>query len=256
MNDPFMAIAMVLGFHVLLWFVVGLYLKRNDVADFAWGLAFISAAVSTYLTAPHSGLRSGIVLTLVCIWGVRLSFHIAQRLRSHPEDRRYEAWRKAWGKHVHIRAFFQIYLLQTVLAGIVVSPALIAIRAPIESFTLYDFVGITLWIVGFVFEVVGDRQLRVFMVNRKSPQEVLTTGLWKYTRHPNYFGESLMWFGLFVVGLSLGWNGLYGIIGALTIYTLVRYISGVPLLEKTMMENEAYRIYAQKTSVFFPWLSR
>ena len=118
-----------------------------------------------------------------------------------------------------------------------------------------DLLGLVIWITGFIFESVGDKQLAVFLKNPDNRSKVIQSGLWKYTRHPNYFGEATMWWGIFVLALSvpLGWSG---IISPLTITFMLLFVSGVPMLEKKMMENPEFREYAKVTSKFIPWFPK
>lgn len=242
----------LLFFHIFGWFIVSLHYKRNDVADLAWGLGFILVAVSSLLIGGNSSVRALLMTLLVCIWGTRLSWHIFSRLRRKPdEDSRYAQWRKDWGKWVVVRSFLQVYVLQTILMVIIAYPIWFVNLNPEGAFTARDVAGLLIWIVGFIFEVVGDAQLRAFVSDPKNKGKIMQSGLWKYSRHPNYFGEVTMWWGLFVMALQLpfGWQT---IIGPATITFLILFVSGVPLLEKKYAGRKDFEEYKKKTSVFIP----
>ena len=192
---------------------------------------------------------------LVTVWGLRLFYHIIKRNWGKPEDFRYANWREEWGKFVVIRAFFQVFMLQGFVMTLVAVPILLVNVSPDTGFGLLEFIGLAVWLKGFFFEAVGDKQLADFLRVPENRGKVLQTGLWRYTRHPNYFGEATMWWGLFVIGLSVQ-NGIFGIISPLVITNLLLFVSGVPMLEKKMMDNPAFVEYAKVTSVFVPWFPK
>lgn len=237
--------------HILVWFFISVIYKRNDVADLAWGIGFILVSVFSLVLAQNTSARAIIVVLLVSIWGIRLSSHILQRLKNKPEDARYAAWRKQWGKWFIPRSLFQVFVLQTVLMLIIAYPVwFITLNKPV-LLSARDIAGIFIWCIGFYFEVVGDAQLKKFVSDPKNKGKIMQTGLWQYTRHPNYFGEVTMWWGIFILALShpMGWQT---IIGPLTITYLILFVSGVPLLEKKYAGRKDFEAYKAKTSVFFP----
>lgn len=233
------------------WFVVSLIKKRNDVADVAWGLGFVLLAWASFFISNGSCGRGLIVNTLVSIWGLRLAWYIYRRNKGKTEDYRYLTWRQEWGKWFYIRSYVQIYLLQGFFLLIIVSPVLIINRNPGSSLGWLDFIGILIWIFGFSFEVIGDAQLAKFMMNPTNKGKLLQTGLWAYTRHPNYFGEVTLWWGIWLLSLSSP-NGWFTIVGPLTITILILKVSGIPLLEKKMENNPDFEKYKRKVSVFIP----
>ncbi len=237
------------------WFLLGLLIKRNDVADIAWGLGFVTITFIALLLNSNPSPLSCLSAMLVALWGLRLATHIFIRNRAKSEDYRYAAWRKEWGKWFVVRSFFQVYMLQGVLLLTVVLPAaLTAGLAHKISVSAWAAAGVLVWLVGFFFEVVGDWQLTQFLRKRKNGA-IMNSGLWQYTRHPNYFGEVTQWYGLWLLlaatDVAPGLVAL-GLIGPVTITILILFVSGIPLLEKKYADNPEYKKYASKTSKFFP----
>lgn len=233
------------------WFMLAIIKKRNDVADVAWGLGFLLIAVLTWYSGGSELDRSALATMLVAVWALRLSIHIYLRNRHKTEDKRYEAWRKEWGNSFYIRTFLQVFMLQGGLMLLVVSPVVIINTFYGSPFNWLDIVGVCVWAVGFFFESVGDAQLTAFIKDPANRGRVMKGGLWKYTRHPNYFGEVTQWWGLWIIALSTPYGWL-GIIGPLTITILILKVSGIPLLEKSMQGNPEFEEYKKHTSVFFP----
>lgn len=239
-----------------LWFVVSLFKKRNDVADIAWGLGFIMLTwLSFWVRDFESGLRGLIVTILITIWGSRLAYHIYKRNKGKTEDYRYKNWRDTWGKWFYIRSYLQVYLLQGVLLFLIVLPTLVVNKNISSAIGLLDFLGLIVWIIGFYFESVGDKQLANFIKNPTNKGKLMRDGLWKFTRHPNYFGEVTMWWGIWIISLSAS-NAWFSILGPLTITILILKVSGVPMLEIKMKENPDFADYEKKTNKFIPWFEK
>ncbi len=241
---------LILGYMVV-WYVISLIAKRMDVIDIAWGIGFLVVAISGIILRGTVDLRMSVVIGLVALWSIRLSYHLFRRVRSHGEDARYGAWRKQWGKHVAIRSFIQVFLLQGVLLGVISSSVSIIMANSTRSLGWLDVIGVVVWIIGYAFEVLGDQQLRRFITSPQNAGKIMMSGLWKYTRHPNYFGELTMWWGIWLISLSVT-NGLWTILAPLTITFLLRYVSGVPLLEKKYSGNPEWEAYKKRTSVLIP----
>jgi steroid 5-alpha reductase family enzyme len=247
------SLALILFIYMNLWFFLSLIKKRNDVADIAWGLGFIILAwLSFFVRESESGLRGILVGSLISIWGLRLAYHIYKRNKGKTEDYRYMAWRQEWGNWFYIRSYLQVYILQGVLLFAIVLPALVVNKNIATTLGLLDLAGLIVWITGFCFESVGDKQLSVFIKNPENKGKLMREGLWKYTRHPNYFGEVTMWWGIWIISLSASpvW---FSILGPLTITILILKISGIPLLEKKMKENPDFADYEKRTNKFMPW---
>ncbi len=240
---------LVLGY-VTLWFFVSIIKKRNDVADIAWGLSFLFICLFLFLSQPLNSI-SALIYTIVSLWGGRLAVHIGLRSKGKSEDFRYKKWREEWGKYFFIRSYFQVYLLQGFFMLLIAIPIVIAGISPPQTANAFTFVGFVIWLIGFCFEAIGDYQLSVFIKNKTHKSDIMQTGLWQYTRHPNYFGEVLVWWGVFIITLPLQ-NSFWGIISPLTITYLLLYVSGIPMLEAKYKDNEAFKAYKLRTSAFFP----
>jgi steroid 5-alpha reductase family enzyme len=249
----FAAAALAVLVYMLAWYVVSMFIRRADVADIAWGLGFVLALAAAILgTGGFAADRALLLFALVAVWGLRLSWHVFSRNRRKPEDARYRAWRESWGKTFWWRSLLQIFALQGALLLMVVSPAIVVAAARGGAFGWLDAAGVLVWLVGFTFESVGDAQLRAYL--RQDPAArppVMSSGLWRYTRHPNYFGEVTQWWGIWLVALSVP-GGWIGILGPLTISFLILKVSGIPMLERAFAGNPAFEEYKKKTSAFFP----
>jgi steroid 5-alpha reductase family enzyme len=234
-----------------LWFLIALLKKRNDIADTAWGLGFMIVAWISLLIGNSPTWISVLVNILVSIWGLRLAWHVYLRNRNKPEDFRYLAWRKEWGKWFLIRSYLQVFILQGLFLFMISIPVVfINLNAPL-ALNIFVLLGLIVWLIGFYFEVVGDWQLANFIKDPKNKGKLMMEGLWRYTRHPNYFGEVTLWWGIFLTTLMLP-NAIFTIIGPLTITILILFVSGVPLLERKYANRSDFKEYMKRTSKFFP----
>lgn len=232
-------------------FVVAILEKRNDVADVVWGLGFVLATVVALLLQSELATRALLVSVLVFIWGGRLALRIFLRNRKKKEDKRYKQWRQEWGKYFYLITFLQVFMLQGLLILVIVSPVVWTIYQPSSSLNLLDMLGLVVWLTGFTFEAVGDYQLDQFKKDPAGKGKIMQTGLWHYSRHPNYFGEVSLWWGVYIIALSVP-HGWLTIFGPLTITFLILKVSGIPLLEKHYEGNQAFEEYKKRTSAFFP----
>jgi steroid 5-alpha reductase family enzyme len=240
--------------HATLWFFISLWKKRNDVADIAWGLGYVVLALYLHFSFPASPVDL-VVYGLVAIWGIRLALHIGLRTRKKTEDFRYKQWREEWGKSFLVRSYLQVYILQAGFLLIIATPLFIVSQNEVSTWSWLSYGGIILWMVGFCFQAVGDFQLSQFKKKPQNKGHIIQSGLWKYSRHPNYFGEICMWWGVFLIVLHLPYGWL-GIISPLTITLLLVFVSGIPMLEKKYEGNPEFEAYKQKTSALIPWLPK
>ena len=247
-------IGLLICCYVSVWFVISLLIKRNDIADIAWGLGFVAIVVFLYFTHIPT-LQSGIVYILTIIWGIRLAIHIGLRSKGKTEDFRYKKWRDEWGKYFVLRSYLQVYLLQGFFMWIISAPIIVVSMAQNQAISPFILSGSIVWLIGFVFESIGDYQLMLFIKHKQNKSDIMQTGLWKYTRHPNYFGEVLVWWGIFIMVLPLQY-GIWAIMSPITISFLLLYVSGIPMLEAKYEHNQVFQAYKKRTSAFFPMLPR
>lgn len=225
--------------------------KNVNVVDSLWSLMFLLAAV-IYLDASEAiDGRNLLVFTLVAAWSLRLSIHLMYRNWRKPEDRRYRAIRSN-NQPFALKSLYIVFGLQALLAWIISAPLLVALQpAPASDFHWVTAIAIALWGVGFFFEVVADWQLLRFQNDPANKGKTLDTGLWRYGRHPNYFGEFCVWWSYFIFALDNG--GWWTIFSPILMTILLLRVSGVRLMEKTIGETRPqYGEYAEKTNAFFP----
>lgn len=244
----------VIGFAAAM-FLVARAIRRYDLVDAVWGWLFIIAAVASY------AMQSGDVMTfdvqtvvtlLVIIWGVRLSTHILRRISStNEEDPRYVELRKKWRGNVTLNIFLRVYVLQAVLALVIALPVLAINLRGNGTWSVLAVVGIAVWAAGFICESIADKQLASFISKSANKGKIMQTGLWRYSRHPNYFGELTQWWGIFVIALTVpgGWITFFG---PLLLTYLIIFVSGVALSEKRFEGRAGWAAYQQRTSVLLP----
>lgn len=249
------ALAVILALMTLLW-LLSLRLKNSSIVDIFWGTGFVVAALVYFALSPDGYFpRQLLISTLVAIWGLRLSTYILQRNWGKPEDFRYQKWREEAGSKWWWLSFFRVFLLQGILLWIISIPLLVAQHSKLpDRLTIVDFLGAAVWLVGFYFEAAGDYQLARFKANASNKGKIMDRGVWRYTRHPNYFGDSAQWWGFFLIAAAAGgWWTIYSPI-LMTLFLL--RVSGVTLLEKTLSSRPGYQEYAERTSAFIPWFPR
>jgi steroid 5-alpha reductase family enzyme len=249
------AFLVILVCMTVLW-LISLRLKNSGIVDIFWGTGFVISAWVYFALAPDGfALRKWLIAILVTIWGLRLSLHILRRNWGKEEDFRYQAWRKEAGSAWWWKSFFRVFLLQGILMWIISAPLLAAQSRPLPSrLTIIDILGVLLWVVGFFFESVGDLQLARFKVNSANKGKVMDQGVWRFTRHPNYFGDSAQWWGYFLVAAAAG--GWWTVFSPVLMTLFLLRVSGVALLEKTLESRPGYKEYIETTSAFIPWFPR
>jgi steroid 5-alpha reductase family enzyme len=240
--------AMILGLMTLLW-LFSLLIKNASIVDIFWGIGFVIIAWLDYSISPFMSSTKWLMTILVTIWGLRLALHIGIRNWGQPEDFRYAKWREENGQHWWWISFFKVFLLQGLLMWVISAP-IISIRVT-DGIPPLAVLGALVWAYGFFFEAVGDWQLTRFKANPKNKGKLMTSGVWRYTRHPNYFGDAAQWWGFYLIALSAG--GWWTIFSPIIMTYLLLQVSGVALLEKTMKRRPGYEEYARKTSALVPW---
>jgi len=231
--------AILIWIYMTAWYLVSIVKKRNDIADTAWGLGFILVTIFSLVSNPSTKLLISLVLILA--WGIRLAVHIYNRNKNKKEDYRYEKWKN--------NAYFKVFITQGFFMWLICWPIL----GSKENIEWFNLIGILVWMIGYYFEVVADRQLKDFISNSKNKGKIMQNGLWGYSRHPNYFGEVTMWWGIWLLNFNLNW---WTIVGPLTITFLILKVSGVPLLEKKYKGNKEFEDYKKRVSVFIPWKTK
>jgi steroid 5-alpha reductase family enzyme len=243
------ALAVLAAFAVLGW-LLSLPLRNVSIVDSMWSLMFLLAAATYAVGQADPGPRAWLVIGLVSVWSLRLAAYITWRNRGHGEDFRYRRIRANNDPGFAFKSLYIVFGLQAGLAWVISLPLLAAINSTAPLGWL-DLAGVALWLVGMVFEAGGDWQLARFKADPSNRGKVLDTGLWRYTRHPNYFGDFCVWWGLFLVALAGG--GWWSVAGPLLMSFMLLKVSGVALLEKDIGERRpAYRDYVRRTNAFFP----
>jgi steroid 5-alpha reductase family enzyme len=237
-------------------FILAAVKRRNDIADVLWGLTFVFASwVAVYVRSRHTelplGLGDWVPLAAVSFWGLRLAYHIGTRWLSHDkEDIRYNNWRKEWGSTWLWRTYLQIFVLQPILALLIVWPMVRALNFAPRDLSPLVLLGAAVWIFGFVFESVGDSQLRAFLKVPANKGKIMDQGLWSWSRHPNYFGEVVQWWGVYFMCIEPG--GWWLVFSPIVITFFILKISGVTMLEDLMRSRPGFKEYAERTSAFVP----
>jgi steroid 5-alpha reductase family enzyme len=244
--------AALVAIYMTVWFVLALVRKDNSIADIAWGLGFVLVTGVTLArgSAPPSA-RAILASGFVFIWGMRLALHILFRNRKRGEDPRYAAWRAKWGRWFVVRSYLQVFLLQGLFLLVISYPVILANSSRPKPLGPLGLAGAVVWAVGFLFEAVGDAQLARFKRDPGNRGKIMDKGLWRFSRHPNYFGESLMWWGIFLVALEVPYGWTTVVSPVLITFLLVR-VSGIPMLEKKYAGNAEFQAYARRTSAFVP----
>lgn len=259
----------IIAVFMTLMFFLSLIKKDNSIVDTAYGIGFILIALGTTLVFNPSYLVAAIVTSCICVWAVRLSSRIYLRNRNKPEDFRYKKWRDTW-TYFKTRSFFQIYVLQGAIILAISTPVIflngLYITDIVAGASYYTMlvIGLLIWIVGFIFEAVGDYQLDHFIKENTRKKEagedvkinIMKKGLWSLTRHPNYFGEVSMWWGIWIMSLSILPSFpiiLLAVISPITITFLLLKVSGIPMLEEKYKGDPEFDQYKKEVNAFFPW---
>jgi steroid 5-alpha reductase family enzyme len=245
----------ILGCMTALW-LLSLRLQNSSIVDIFWGAGFVIANWVYFALAPDGfPLRKWLIGILVTIWGLRLSIYVLWRNRGKPEDFRYRKWRGDSGSRWWWQSYFQVFLLQGLLLWIISAPLLAAQTGSLpDHLTFLDLAGLVVWAVGLFFESAGDLQLARFKADPANKGKVLDRGVWRYTRHPNYFGDSAQWWSYYLIAAGAG--GWWTVFSPIIMTLLLLRVSGVALLEKTLETRPGYREYVERTSAFIPWFQK
>lgn len=240
----------------ILW-VVSIFINNVSIVDLFWGLGFVFISLFYFLKTDGYASRKIVLILLVTLWGIRLSIYLAWRNLGKGEDFRYRQFRKKYGeKRYWWISYFQTFLLQGILMWLISVPLLAAqYYSQNNSLGIFDYAGIILWITGFFFETTGDIQLARFRTDPSNKGKVMDRGLWRFTRHPNYFGDASVWWGYGFFCLASG--SYLPVLGSVLMTALIIKVSGVALLEKSLQDQKPlYKEYIEKTSAFLPWFPK
>jgi steroid 5-alpha reductase family enzyme len=260
----------VIFIHFTIYFFRAVKQNNFGIIDIGWGQGFVFVVwllmiFRVFFLGANANAIGYLTLILTSIWGLRLSSHIGQRNHGKPEDKRYVAMRaKIKSPYVLLKSYLNIFLLQAlfmlIISLVLVFNVMSGFSNPVDPMMLIPIIlGVVVWLGGYFFQSVGDRQLAIFVAKPENKGTLMTQGLWAYTRHPNYFGEVLMWWGIALLGFANGFGiaiPLIGLISPLVVTWLLRYVSGVPLLEKHMKTKPGFSDYEKTTNIFFPWFPK
>ncbi len=237
-------------------FLIGQLLEDNSIVDIAWGLSYVVSALYSFFRGQAWEPRATVITVLIVLWGLRLTYHIGKRNIGQPEDFRYVAMRKSWGtKLPRVKAFVNVYLLQFAIMSVVSLPVVYGNSVEQQTLGVVAYIGVLVWAIGLMFESLGDAQLKKFKKDPSNKGKLMDKGLWALTRHPNYFGDAAMWFGIFFIAIAEV-SGLWIIVGPALMAYFLRNVSGAKLLEKKYVGRVDYDAYKLRTNMFFPWFPR
>jgi len=252
MADAMLVAAITILCIMVATWLLSLILKNASIVDIVWGLGFVITSWVLALTIDGDSTRQILLAVMVGAWGLRLGGYLAKRNIGHGEDWRYKAMRKKKGPRFGLISLVTVFGLQGVLMWVVSLPVMFGNSDATPGVGPLAVIGVMVWAVGLSFEAVGDWQLAKFKKDPSNAGKVMQTGLWSLTRHPNYFGDALLWWGIGIVGAETG-TGVIGFIGPVVMTVFLLRVSGVPMLERSLMKRrEGYAEYAARTSAFIP----
>jgi len=249
MNSIIIQSALFIFIYMVIGFLIAQWRRDNSIVDISYGMTYALLALGVYYLYPNTWTLA--TLVMVGLWGMRLSWHIGQRNIGKGEDWRYRKWRAEWGDKVVVTAFFRVFMLQGFLIWLIAMPIMAIARGISDSpsWTLVS-VGVSVWLLGFIYELVADYQLDSFLKNRKPHERIYQGGLWKYSRHPNYFGELLVWWGICI--WAIGLTGSWWLVISPSIISLVIIFISAPMIEQKHKGETVYETYYQNSSSIFP----
>lgn len=253
--EMYVYLASIILAYMTLLFGIAQIKQDNSVVDVGWGIGFIIIALTTFAYIPNPSLLQIMITLCICIWGTRLSTHIFLRNWVKGEDPRYTAMKKNWGAWAPLYSYLQVFILQGSLMLPISYPVILINSTPNAPLTWIALIGLGMWLVGFFFEIVGDYQLTLFLQKPENKGRIMRYGIWQYTRHPNYFGELMMWWGIFLMALPLP-GGIFTIISPFIMTFLLLYVSGIPLIEKSFESNKEFQEYKKTTNALIPWFPK
>lgn len=239
-------------FFMSLFFLIARFIKKDTIVDVAWGMGFLFITLFSLIKNGFYYFPQIITTVLVTFWAFRLSGYLFLRTYGKKEDTRYQELKATWGKWTMLYSYIFIYVLQGGLIILIGYPLILITATDSQGSIPATFIGVAIWLTGFLFETIADLQIYQFMFKPENKGKIMRVGLWRYSRHPNYFGEMLVWWGFFFIalGIPLGWSS---IISPIIITFLLLFVSGVPLAEKQISKLDEFQEYKESTSVLIPW---
>lgn len=247
----FLISALAVFIYMTAVFIIAQIKKNNSIVDIAWGPGFLVIALSLLFYTNNFSFNNLIITAMVFLWSARLSIHIFLRSHGKGEDFRYAEWRKGWGNKQAWNAFYRVFMLQAVIMIFVASPLIVIFTSEPSQLSIIHFAGIIIFLFGFLFESIADFQLYIFKQNPVNRGKIISSGLWSFTRHPNYFGEAVLWWGIGIYAAAF--HSFYiALIGPFILNMLLLFVSGIPLLEKKYSGRPDWEEYKIKTPAFLP----
>jgi len=251
-DTPLVLAALTITIVMLTTWVVSLAIRNASIVDIVWGLGFPIVAVVTFIGDSDRGSLDTLIVVMVVVWGLRLGGYLAWRNLGHEEDYRYRAMRRRWGSRFPLVSLLTVFTLQGTLMWVVSLPVQLSHRGEGGSIGGIALIGAVVWVTGLLFESVGDWQLTRFKSDPSNAGKVMDRGLWRYTRHPNYFGDCLVWWGIAITASTVP-IARWGLIGAVVMNVLLVRVSGKALLERSLSKRkDGWSEYAARTSGFIP----
>jgi steroid 5-alpha reductase family enzyme len=246
-----LTIAFAIFVYVNLWWIVSKIVKRVDVADIAWGLGIALVGMLSFAMTVPPTQTMHLLAGLVFVWSLRLALRIFKKNARTSEDARYAQWRQDWGAWFPVRSYVQVFILQGLLMVVVGYPFIHTSVYGSTGLGGIAVLGLVLWCVGFYFETVGDRQLDQFLADPTNKGKLMMTGLWRYSRHPNYFGEVAMWWGIGLIALGAT-SSIWVLVSPVVVTFLLVRVSGIPMLEAHLANHPDFPAYKARTSPLIP----
>jgi steroid 5-alpha reductase family enzyme len=249
MSEIVLGILLLITYLSFMLFTVQ-YKKDNSIGNFTWGGGVFLITIYTFLIGNFV-VRSILLTSMITLWAIRLIIYLYFRYKKGA-DQRFIEWQKQWGRYALFISFWWIFIMNGSLLLSMSVPSIVVNKSSLQGLYWLDFIGLLIWLVGFTCESVADYQLYKFMHNPTNKGKIMMEGLWHYSRHPNYFGEITMWWGIFCIALSVPY-GLIAIVAPVTITILLVFFTGVPMLERVFKDNPEYQEYKKHTSMLIPW---
>jgi steroid 5-alpha reductase family enzyme len=251
-STAMIASAVAIAIFMIAMWLLSLVLKNASIVDIGWGIGFVIVAWTVRAQVDGNADRQRLLVAMTTLWGARLAVYLYARNHGKGEDYRYKAMRRRWGPRFPLISLGTVFAVQGVLMWIVSLPVQLGQVKLEPKLGALAWVGIAVWGIGFFFEVIGDAQLARFKQDPANAGKVMDQGLWRYTRHPNYFGDACAWWGIALVAAETT-VGRWGLIGPVVMTILLRRVSGVTLLEKSLIKRrQGYEVYVARTSPFIP----